>query len=72
VIYILPTDPTRAPVSFPALRQRANRLGYRIFSDRYAETYSLIDAKLHLPVSGLEHVGLAMIANAIEEVRAKV
>jgi hypothetical protein len=66
VIYILAANPTTPTISLPCLRQRARRLDYRIASDRYADTYSLIDAKLQLPVSGLEHVGLATIANAIE------
>jgi hypothetical protein len=69
VIYVLPTDPVYPPVSFSALRQRAKRLGYRIHGDRYAGTYTLIDKQLSLPISGLEHVALPIIANAIEAVR---
>ena len=38
---------------------------YRIARDRYAETYSLIDARLRIPLLGLDHVGLPEIANAI-------
>jgi hypothetical protein len=53
------------------LRSRARRLGYRILGDRYAETFSLIDIKLALPISALEHVALPEIANAIEAVRTK-
>jgi hypothetical protein len=53
------------------LRSRARRLGYRILGDRYAETFSLIDRKLALPISALEHVTLPEIANAIEAARTK-
>jgi hypothetical protein len=69
VIYLLPANPTSPLVSFSALRQRAKRLDYRIFGDRYAETFTLVDTRLGLPVSGLEHVGLPIIANAIESAR---
>jgi len=72
VIYIVPTDPTRPLVSFSALRQRAKRLGYRIASDRYSETYSLIDARTGLPLTALDHVALNAIADVIEVVREHV
>lgn len=70
MIYIVPSDPSSPTVSFSALRQRARRLGYGIHSDRYNDTYTLVDRQLSLPISGLEHVGLPVIANAIEAVRA--
>jgi len=69
VIYLLPANPSSPPVSFTALRQRARRLGYGIFVDRYAGTYTLIDRQLSLPIAGLEHVALVVIANAIESLR---
>jgi hypothetical protein len=69
VIYILPSDPTSPPVSFSALRRRAKRLGYRIASDRYSDTYSLIDAQTGLPMAALDHVALHTIADVIETVR---
>jgi hypothetical protein len=72
VIYLVPTDPTTPLISFSALRQRAKRLGYRILSDRYAETFSLIDAKLNLPISGLEHVAIHIIANVLEAARVQI
>jgi hypothetical protein len=72
VIYIVPTDPTRPLVSITCLRARARRLDYRIIADRYAETFTLIDAKLHLPVSGLEHVTIHTIANVLEAARVEI
>jgi hypothetical protein len=69
VIYVLPANPSNPPVSFSALRQRAKRLGYRIASDRYSETYTLIDARTGLPLAPLDHVALHTIADVIETVR---
>jgi hypothetical protein len=69
VIYILPTDPTRPVLSFSALRGRAKRFGYRIASDRYSDTFSLIDGRTGLPLAALDHVGLHTIADVIEVVR---
>jgi hypothetical protein len=69
VIYLLPCDTATPIISLPCLRSRAKRAGYRIARDRYTETYSLIDARLHIPLLGLDHVGLPEIANAIEAAR---
>ena len=69
MIYVIPADPTSPPVSLPNLRRRAKLAGYRVARDRYAETYSLVDARLHIPLLGLDHVGLPEIANAIEAAR---
>jgi hypothetical protein len=69
VIYILPSNPTSPPVSFSALRRRAKRLGYRIASDRYSDTFSLIDGRTGLPLAALDHVGLHTIADVIETAR---
>jgi hypothetical protein len=66
MIYVLPSDLTRPPVSLPNLRWRAKRVGYCIERDRYAETFSLVDVRLRIPLLGLDHVGLPEIANAIE------
>jgi hypothetical protein len=71
VIYILPTDPTSPVLSFSALRGRAKRLGYRIATDRYSGTHSLIDAQTGLPLTNLDHVTLITIANVLEDVRVK-
>jgi len=49
VIYIVPTDPTSPVVSFPALRKRARRIGFRIASDRFSNTFSLIESQTGLP-----------------------
>jgi hypothetical protein len=69
VIYVIPADPTSPPVSLPNLRRRAKCVGYCIARDRYAETFSLVDARLRIPLLGLDHVGLNQIANAIEAAR---
>jgi hypothetical protein len=69
VIYVLPIDPSSPPISLSCLRARAKRVGFRIARDRYSDTFSLIDARTGLPLLGLDHVGLAPVANAIEAVR---
>jgi hypothetical protein len=70
-LYILPSNPAIPMLSFPALRGRAKRLGYRIQTDRYSKTHSLIDAQTGLPLTNLDHVPLIAIANVIEEVRTR-
>ena len=70
-IYILSNDPAIPMLSFPALRERAKRLGYRIQTDRYSKTHSLIDAQTGLPLTNLDHVQLVVIADVIEEVRTR-
>jgi hypothetical protein len=69
VIYVIPADPTSPLISLPCLRRRAKRVGYHISRDHYAETFSLVDARLRIPLLGLDHVGLSEIANAIEVAR---
>jgi hypothetical protein len=69
VIYLVPANPTSPPVSLPSLRRRAKSVGYRIARDRYGETFSLIDARLRIPLLGLDHVGLPEIAHAIQAAR---
>ena len=69
MIYVLPKNPASPPVSLSCLRSRARRCGYRIASDRYSETYSLIDARTGLPLAALDHVALHTIADVIEVVR---
>ena len=71
MIYLLPANPTIPVLSISALRARAKRLGYRITSDRWSGTHSLIDAQTGLPLTKLDHVALITIANVIEDVRAK-
>ena len=66
MIYVIPADPTSPKVSLRCLRSRAKAAGYRIARDRYAETYSLIDARLRIPLLGLDHVGLPEIAQAVQ------
>jgi hypothetical protein len=70
-IYILPANPAIPMLSFSALRGRAKRLGYRIATDRYSKTHSLIDAKTGLPLTNLDHVAIFVIANVIEQVRTR-
>ena len=69
MIYVIPADPTSPPVSLPKLRRRAKIAGYHIARDRYAETFSLVDARLRIPLLGLDHVGLSEIATAVEAAR---
>jgi hypothetical protein len=64
--YLLPADPATPICSLPCLRSRARRAGYRIARDRYAETFSLIDTRLRVPLLGLDHVELSAIARAVE------
>ena len=64
-----PKPGPRGPGFLCCLCRRAKRVGYRIARDRYAETYSLIDARLSVPPLGFDHVGLPEIANAIEVTR---
>jgi hypothetical protein len=71
MLYVLPKNPASPPVSISALRGRAKRLGYRIATDRYSGTHSLIDAKTGLPLTNLDHVALIAIANVVEAVRIK-
>jgi hypothetical protein len=69
MIYILPEDPATPVCSLPRLRSRARRAGYLVSRDRYANTFSLVDPRLRVPLFGLDHVGLNRIAHAIEAVR---
>ena len=69
MMYFLPEDPASPAVSISQLRGRARRAGYRIQSDHGGVgTYSLIDAKLGLPI--LDHVAFGEIAKAVETARA--
>jgi hypothetical protein len=69
MLYVIPADPASPPISLRRLRARAKRAGYQIACDRYAQSFSLIDARLRVPLQGLDHVGLGEIARAIEAVR---
>jgi hypothetical protein len=69
-IYVIPGDPARPILSLPRLRSRAKRVGYRIARDRYANTWSLFDARLRVPLVGFDHVDLAKIARAVETARS--
>jgi hypothetical protein len=71
LIYLLPANPTIPVLSISALRGRAKRLGYRITSDRWSGTHSLIDRKTGLPLTNLDHVTLVTIANVVEAVRTR-
>jgi hypothetical protein len=71
VIYLLPLDPSSPPVSLSDLCQRAKDLGYRIAREPYSGTFSLLDARTGLPLTGLDRVGLPAIASTIDAVRTK-
>lgn len=70
MIYFVPSNPASPPVTLPCLRSRARRAGYRVAADRYAPTFSLVDARLRRPLLGLDHVGLNDIARAVEVIQA--
>ena len=71
MLYILPRDPTTSPpVSLKTLRERARREHYLIATDRTTGTFSLVDARLHRPIAGLEHIDLPSIACAIDELKS--
>jgi hypothetical protein len=70
MIYLLPANPLHPIKSLKRLREQARRAGYLVNRDRHTGTWSLIDARLHLPLLGLDRVGLPAIAQAIEEVRS--
>lgn len=65
MIYILPANPSSPTISLPRLRRRARRNGYRVLKDRGTGGYSLFDAKLNLPLLGLDRVELVDIARAV-------
>jgi len=67
MLYILPKSSTSPILSLAALRARAGRCGYRIEHDRHGD-WSLVDARLELPLVGLDHVALVEIVRAIETV----
>jgi hypothetical protein len=67
--YLLPAEPARASVSLPAIRERARRRGLLIARDRTNGLFSLVDARLRLPLLGLDRVGLADVAQAVEFIR---
>jgi hypothetical protein len=67
--YLPPAEVSR-PVPLPTIRERARRCGYLISADHCTGTFSLVDARLHLPLLGLDHVTLPEIARAVEAVRA--
>jgi hypothetical protein len=69
--YFVPADPAIPLSSLSRLRAQAKRIGYCIGRDRYSNTFSLVDARLRVPLFGLDHVALAEIAHAIEEARVK-
>ena len=70
--YFIPADPSNQAMctTTARLRGRARRTGYQVARDRYSNTFSLIDARLHRPLLGLDHVALPEIARAIEAARS--
>jgi hypothetical protein len=69
MIYFLKAAPASA-ISLNLLREQAGRAGYLIACGR-GSTFSLIDARLHRPLIGLDHVTLAEIARAVEIIRGQ-
>jgi len=67
--YLLPANPASPSPSLKQLRERARCSGYLIAADYCTGTFTLVDARLRLPILGLDHVGLPEIARAIETVR---
>ena len=71
MLYVLPADPASPKSSLKTLRKTARRAGYLIAADYTTDTFTLVDARLRLPLLGLNHVGLPEIANAIAVARIK-
>ena len=67
--YLLPANPASPSTSLKQLRERARFVGYLIAADYCTGTFTLVDARLRLPLLGLDDVGLREIAHAIEIVR---
>jgi hypothetical protein len=67
--YLLPANPASPSTSLKQLRERARCAGYLVAADRCTDTFTLVDARLRVPLLGFEHVGLPEIAHAIEHVR---
>jgi hypothetical protein len=67
--YLLSANPASPSTSLKRLRERARCAGYLIAADYCTGTFTLVDARLRLPILGLDHVGLPEIARAIETVR---
>jgi len=67
--YLLSANPASPTTSLKQLRERARYVGYLIAADYCTGTFTLVDARLRLPLLGLDHVGLPEIAHAIEIVR---
>jgi hypothetical protein len=69
MLYVLPANPASPKSSLKSLRQTARRAGYLIAADYTTGTFTLVDARLRLPLLGLDHVGLPEIAHAIRTAR---
>ena len=67
--YLLAANPASPSTSLKQLRERARCAGYLVAADRCTGTFTLVDARLRVPLLGFEHVGLPEIAHAIEHVR---
>jgi hypothetical protein len=67
--YFLPSNPSSPVSSLKSIRERARRDGYLVAADRTTGTFTLVDARLRLPLLGLNGVGLSDIAHAIEHLR---
>jgi hypothetical protein len=65
-LYNIPTKNSIPAIK--SLRDRARRAGYRVAADRYSNTFTLVDMRLHRPVAGLDHVELDSIANALDTI----
>jgi hypothetical protein len=65
VHYIVPRNPSSSALSLHRLQARARHAGYRVLQDRGTGTFSLVDARLNLPLLGLDRVELIEIARAI-------
>jgi hypothetical protein len=68
---VLFANPASPPATLKSLRERARRDNYLIAADCATGTFSLIDARLHRPIAGYEHVDLPTIAHGLEVVQLK-
>ena len=68
-MYLLPANPTSSTIPLTSLQRRARRAGYWLQRDRHVPaSFSLIDRRLGMPITRLDHVPLGEIVVALDRV----